>query len=254
MPVRSHHEDGMPCWVDIIVSTQEQHHDLRAFLSALYGWEWQLGGPEMGYYAIALANGAPVLGVGIGEGANPQPKVYFATSGIEKSLITASMLGATVVMPAITVPGAGEMAVLVDPLRATFGLWQAGDFSGFGVVHEINTPGWFDHVSDDPKAAGDFYEALTGHTHTSPDESMRILRNGDEWFASVSYPQVGNEPRWNPIYVVDFAPTHPRQPCPVTAGTILVEEMPVPGSAICVFTEPVNGTVMTVMQAGEYPS
>jgi hypothetical protein len=29
--------------------------------------------------------------------------------------------------------------------------------------------------------------------------------------------------------------------------------MPVPGSAICTFTEPVNGTLMTVMRGGQAP-
>jgi hypothetical protein len=30
----------------------------------------------------------------------------------------------------------------------------------------------------------------------------------------------------------------------------LIKEMPVPGSAICTFSEPVNGTLMTVMRGG----
>jgi predicted enzyme related to lactoylglutathione lyase len=253
MPATSHHDSGTPCWADIIVSSQEQHHDLRAFLSAIYGWEWQLGDAETGYYSMALVNGAPVFGVGIGDGASPKPTIYFATNDIEKSLITAEKNGATVVMPATQVMSAGTMAILVDPLGATFGLWRAGDFPGFGVVYEINTPGWFDHVSDDPDAAGAFYGTLTGHTYTTLDDSIRILQNGDQWFASLSHPQVGTDPRWNPIFVTDSL-QRIRDAVPRHGGTILIEEMPVPGSAICVFTEPINGTVMTVMQAGEYPS
>lgn len=81
---------------------------------------------------------------------------------------------------------------------------------------------------------------------------MRVLTNGtDQWYASLS--QGTDTPaRWMPIYVVD---TLERARDVVTrhGGAIIVEEMPVPGSAICVFSEPVNGTLMTVMRAGEQP-
>ena len=62
------HEDGMPSWVDIMVPNEEQHHDKRAFLTALFDWTWDLGGPEMGSYATASSNGAPVMGLGIWRG------------------------------------------------------------------------------------------------------------------------------------------------------------------------------------------
>jgi predicted enzyme related to lactoylglutathione lyase len=246
------HDNGMPIWVDANVETPEQHHDLRAFLSALFDWTWELGGPEMGYYALASHGGAPVFGLGQGEGARGVATTYFATSAIDDSAAKAVALGASVTMPVMPVMELGSMALLVDPTGAAFGLWQPGTFQGFGVAYEANAPGWFDHVSGDPDAAATFYSELTGHQVTSPDPAMKILQNGEQWFASFSHAQTGIGPRWNPIFVVDSL-ERIHKTVPRLGGAIVIAEMPVPGSAICVFSEPVNGTLMTVMRGGESP-
>ena len=242
----------MPCWIDVMVETEEQHHDLRAFLSTLFDWTWDLGGPEMGYYSIASLNGAPVLGLGRTEGGHGAPTTYFSTSDIDATVERGTELGATVVMPSSQVMELGFMAVLTDPSGASFGLWQPGTFHGFGVEYEVNAPGWFDHVSSDPQKAGEFYAGLTGFQLTSMEGDMRILQNGEQWYASVSHSQAEDAPHWQPIFVVDSL-KRVHEVVPRHGGAILVEEMPVPGSAICVFTEPVNGTVMTVMAAGDHP-
>ena len=62
---------------------------------------------------------------------------------------------------------------------------------------------------------------------------------------------------WDKIYeagwkVLGVSPEHDGQGAPA-ALTILVEEMPVPGSALCIFSEPVNGTIMSVMRGGQHP-
>jgi predicted enzyme related to lactoylglutathione lyase len=246
------HENGMPIWVDVSVETPEQHHDLRAFLSALFDWTWNLGGPEMGYYSIALHDEAPVYGLGQNEGARGVATTYFSTSSIDSAVAQAVELGANVTMPVMPVMELGTMALLVDPTGALFGLWQPGTFAGFGVAYEPNAPGWFDHVSNDPDAASDFYTGLTGHQVSSPDASMKILQNGEQWFASISHSAPSEVPQWKPIYVVDSL-ERIRETVPRHGGAIVIDEMPVPGSAICVFSEPVNGNLMTVMGAGEAP-
>jgi uncharacterized protein len=247
------HRNGMPCWVDIMVANEEQHHDKRAFLTALFDWTWEVGGPEMGSYATASWNGSPVIGLGIAEGMNGNTTTYFSSSDIETDVKKATELGAHPMMPVTQVLDIGTMAILLDPAGAPFGLWQPGTFHGFGVMHEFNAPGWFDHVSPDPKRDGEFYSAFSGHQLTEMDGDMRILQNGDDWYASVSYAQNEESPQWKPIYVVDsLARIH--ETVPRHGGAIVIEEMPVPGSAICVFSEPVNGTLMTVMRGGEQPA
>jgi hypothetical protein len=253
MVTLSTHDDGMPIWVDINVETPEQHHDLRAFLSALYGWTWDVGGPEMGFYAIGSHDGAPVLGIGQGEGGDGTATTYFKTSAINDTFDEAIELGSSINFPVTQVMDLGTMAILTDPTGARFGLWQPGTFGGFGVAYEANAPGWFDHASSDPAQAGKFYASLTGHQVSSPETDMRILQNGEQWFASLSESQTDLEPQWNPIFVVDSL-KRVHELVPRHGGAIVIDEMPVPGSVICVFSEPVHGTLMTVMQGGDQPN
>jgi predicted enzyme related to lactoylglutathione lyase len=243
----------MPIWVDVAVETAEQHHDLRAFLSALFDWTWDLGGPEMGYYSIASHDGSSVFGLAQNDGARGVATTYFSTSTIERTVEQSVGLGASVTMPVTSVMDLGTMALLNDPTGALFGLWQPGTFQGFGVAYEPNAPGWFDHVSPDPDVAARFYSTLSGHQASSPEPSMRILQNGEQWYASLSQTQPGDAAHWQPIYVVDSL-KRIHEVVPRHGGAIVIEEMPVPGSALCVFSEPVNGTLMTVMAAGDHPS
>ena len=246
------HDHGMPCWIDVMVATEEQHHDTRAFLSALFNWTWDVGSPEMGSYSIALVDGAPVFGLGVDERAKGDVTTYFASADINDSVKCALNLGASVVAPVMDVMDLGKMALLLDPAGAPFGFWQAGTFLGFGVMYQENTPGWFDHVSSEPQRDGEFYAAITGHQLTPMEGDMRILQNGDQWFASVTHAQGGEHAQWKPIIVVD-ALERIHEAVPRLGGTIVLAEMPVPGSAICVFSEPVSGTLMTVMRAGHAP-
>jgi predicted enzyme related to lactoylglutathione lyase len=244
-------EDALPCWVDVTVGTEEEHQATRAFLSNLFDWTWEIGGPEMGNYSLAQSGGLPVLGLGQMDGAHGGATTYFSTSNIDDAIDRAILDGGATLTPRMDVMGLGSMAILIDPVGATFGLWQPGTFSGFGVMHEVNAPGWFNHASTDPERAAEFYVKWSGHQLTTPDEGMRVLANGEAWYASIS--QVDGGPaRWEPIYVVDSL-ERARDVVTRYGGAILVEEMPVPGSAICVFTEPVNGTTMTVMRGGEEP-
>lgn len=247
------HQDGMPCWVDIMVDTEEQHHDLRAFLSTLFDWTWDGGGPEMGHYALAHHNGQPVLGLGRNAGSTGETTTYFSTSSIEATAAKATELGASFAMPIMPVMELGSMAVLKDPTDALFGLWQPGTFHGFGVQYEANAPGWFDHVSERADEAGAFYASLSGHQLTPLEPPMRVLQNGDQWYASLSPLPDHETPAWKPIFVVDSL-ERIHETVPRHGGAILVESMPVPGSALCLFTEPVNGTTMIVMQGGEQPA
>jgi uncharacterized protein len=245
-------DEGMPCWVDIVVPNEEQHHDKRAFLTALFDWTWDLGTPEMGHYSTALSNGHAVMGLSVGEGMNGATTTYFSTGDIGSAVARATELGANVMMPVTQIMDIGTMALLVDPFGVTYGLWQPGVFAGFGVMYEENAPGWFDHASLNPEGASEFYASLSGHDVTSPGPDMRVLQNGEQWYASLTQLPSGESPQWKPIYVVDSL-ERIHEVVPRHGGTILVEEMPVPGSALCIFTEPVNGTLMTVMRGGQHP-
>jgi predicted enzyme related to lactoylglutathione lyase len=251
MTTLSRFDEGMPCWVDIMVPNQEQHHDKRAFLTALFDWTWDLGSPEMGHYATAFSDGHGVMGLGIAEGTSGAATTYFATTNIESAVTRATDLGANVVLAPTQVADIGTMAILVDPFGVVYGLWQPGVFAGFSLMYEENTPGWFDHASLNPEGAGEYYASLSGHDVISPGPDMRVLQKGEQWYASLTQLPPGTSPEWKPIYIVDSL-ERIHEVVPRHGGTILIEEMPVPGSALCIFSEPVNGTVMSVMRGGHH--
>ncbi len=245
------HPNGIPTWIDVMVETTEQREALMNFYTSLYGWTWEVGGEQMGYYSIANSDGVPVMGLGQGPGGAGAMVPYFATDDINAAAAKAAELGGTVFMGPMEIPDAGTMALVTDPTGAVHGLWQAGNFQGFGVAYEANTPGWFDHASSDPAAAAAYYQGLTGHSIIEPEPGMRVLTAGEQWFASVSENQVDQRTtaQWNSIYVVETLEAA-RNKIRELGGTIVLEEMPVPGSAISVFVEPVMDTAITIMGAG----
>ncbi len=241
---------GTPCWVDAATPTLEAHQALQRFLTDLYGWTWRDGDEASSHYATATHEGSPVMGLFVDETAPSHPTTYFATRDSAASVARVRDLGGDVTVGPVEVPGLGWTTIVTDPVGATHGLWEPLSFPGFGRMHEPGAPGWFDHVSRDAELAARYYIGLTGHSVIEPEPGLRILQHEGGWFASVTQPQVEEAmPRWNPVFVVeqlartlDVVRRH--------GGLVLVEEMPVPGSSISVFRDPVVGSVMTVMAAG----
>jgi predicted enzyme related to lactoylglutathione lyase len=222
------------------------------FYSALFGWTWEVGGPEMGFYSIAHSDGSAVLGIGQGEGGLGEATIYFKTSDIEASLKKVTDNGGQIGMGPMTVPETGIMAIVHDSSGARHGLWQPINFSGFGTMWEPGAPGWFDHTSSDLRKAASYYSAVTGHPTQDIGAGGLVLTAGEnQMFASLSEAHPGAEPAWSPIYVVSSL-DGARKTATAQGATIVVEEMDVPGSAISVFVEPVCHQTITVMRPGEF--
>ena len=240
---------GNPCWLDLQVPRTDQHEALRDFLTALHGWEWQLGGEEIGWYSQATIEGDPVLGLGVSAGATPQPLVHFAVADATAAVAQAEELGATVLLAPQQVMDLGTTAIVRDPLGVSTGLWQAGSFAGFGRMFEVGAPGWFDHLSSDGAAAAAFYCGLTGATIATPDPAMRVLAHGERWFASLTERADAGHGLWMPVYLVADLDSA-RATTVAHGGTVLVHEMPVPGTVITVVADPVVHVSWTLMAPG----
>ena len=143
MTTLTNFDDGMPCWVDIMVPNQEQHHDKRAFLTALFDWTWELGTPEMGHYATARSNGHAVMGLGIAEGTNGAMTTYFSTNEHRRLRSLAPLtLGATGRRSRHESNGRWHDGDREGPLRRPLRSVAAGRLSRVhGVVYEENSPG-----------------------------------------------------------------------------------------------------------------
>jgi hypothetical protein len=156
---------GTPAWVDLVTPESAAS---RAFYAALFGWEYDVGGPEFGGYTTARIGERSTAGI-VGESPDAPPSppawcVYFATNDIDADVTRAESLGAKLLYPAMAVGEFGAMATLEDPTGTQFSFWQAGQHIGFQMVNEPGSTAWFELASTDAKAARDFYAALLGAT------------------------------------------------------------------------------------------
>jgi predicted enzyme related to lactoylglutathione lyase len=156
---------GTPTWVDLLTPDVEV---ARAFYGAVFGWEYDISGPEYGGYTNARVGGRIAAGLaGPMPGAPPTPSawsLYFATDQIEADVAHAVALGATVYAPAMAVGPFGSMALLVDPTGAPFGFWQAGEHIGSQVNNEPGGAAWYELYAPNVSQACDFYCAILGVT------------------------------------------------------------------------------------------
>lgn len=155
---------GTPAWVDLMAPDRLA---LQEFYGPLLGWDFVVGGPETGYYTMALKHGQPVAGIGESQPGTEAPPAqwttYLAVDDAEATVARASAAGATVLMEPMGVMEFGRMAVLADPTGAVFGLWQSGTHTGANLVNEPGAMIWNEALSDDLAAARGFYGAVFGY-------------------------------------------------------------------------------------------
>jgi predicted enzyme related to lactoylglutathione lyase len=157
---------GTPCWVDLMVPDQQAALD---FYRDLFGWQGEIGAEEFGGYSICMLKGRPVAGImktmTMQEGQPPPPPVwttYFASADADATQAAISANGGTVIVPVADVATIGRMLVAADPQGAVFGVWQAKDFAGAGIVNEPGALVWNQLQTSDPDAAGPFYRGALG--------------------------------------------------------------------------------------------
>src|SRR6185295_8196250 len=105
-------------------------------------------------------DGAQVAGCMKNDGQSGTPdmwSVYLSTDDAERTTKEAAANGGQVIVPAMEVMQLGSMMVVTDAGGAAIGGWQPGQHTGFGVMHEPGTPGWFELWTRDYDAAVAFY-------------------------------------------------------------------------------------------------
>ncbi|MGF1429630.1 VOC family protein [Kitasatospora sp. LaBMicrA B282] len=151
---------GSPCWTQLSTTEPEA---AKQFYGELFGWTAETDpDPQYGGYTVFSLAGAPAAAVA--PLMNPQQPVQwqlsFAVTDTDATAEAAKQAGAQLWMGPMDVGGLGRWALLSDPTGAPFTLWQAREFSGFGVVGEPNAFGWIDLATRDLEAALAFYQAV----------------------------------------------------------------------------------------------
>ncbi len=153
---------GTPCWVDLSSSDMDAS---KAFYNGLFGWSAEVGGEEFGGYVTYSLDGYTVAGQAPKAEGVPGPDfwtTYIASADTEATVQAAKAAGGDVFMPTMAVGDVGTMAILVDPAGAAFGVWQAGQHTGFGRYNEPGSVTWDEHHSKDFAASTAFYEQVFG--------------------------------------------------------------------------------------------
>lgn len=154
---------GTPCWVDVSVDDVPK---AIAFYRALFGWDIELGGPEVGGYSIAHQDGRIVAAVSPKMGAPDAPSVwttYLATDDADATAAKIKGAGGQLLAEPMDVMEEGRLAVAMDPAGAVFGLWQGGNTTGLGVANEPGALTWNEHMSRDFDGSKAFYQAVFGY-------------------------------------------------------------------------------------------
>jgi uncharacterized protein len=193
---------GTPTWLDLMAPDVDA---ARTFYQAVFGWEYDIGGPEFGGYTTARLEQRMTAGLmGPQPDAPPMPaawSLYFASDNVEADVVRAVELGAKVLSPAMVVGEFGSMAICEDPTGAAFGFWQAGSHMGFQVTEEPGSAAWYELYASNAKQARDFYTALLGATAEPMPGGMEyyVLKHGEEQLCGIMQidPSWGDfHPQW----------------------------------------------------------
>ena len=177
MPEFTSYDAGTPSWVD------HSSRDLdasNAFYRALFGWEPEDQGEEMGHYTILRKGGKTVAGnmSAMGEGQPSAWVTYVSVEDADATVDRATKAGATVLVGPMDVADIGRMAVLADPEGAAIGVWQPRTFTGAELANEAGAFGWNELNTRDVAAAKAFYPAVFGwEPHDLDMEGMQYT----EW-------------------------------------------------------------------------
>jgi uncharacterized protein len=156
---------GTPCWVDVVVDDVPK---AIAFYETLFGWDIQVGGPEVGGYSIAHSGGRIVAAISPKMGPPEAPSAwttYLATDNVDATAAKIKDAGGQILAGPMDVMSEGRMAVAMDSAGAAFGLWQGANTTGIGLANEPGSLSWNEQLSRDFAASKSFYQAVFGYDY-----------------------------------------------------------------------------------------
>jgi predicted enzyme related to lactoylglutathione lyase len=157
--------EGTPCWVDLGVPNVDQ---ANIFYTDVFNWNIPPGSPEMGGYTVATLDGHNVAGLSPQQGPSDVPPawtVYLASDDVDATAARIKGAGGQLIMEPMDVMDQGRMAMAVDTVGASFGLWQGQKHTGAELVNAAGAQTWNENFSRDYEAAKAFYNAVFGYEY-----------------------------------------------------------------------------------------
>jgi predicted enzyme related to lactoylglutathione lyase len=120
-------EPGSLTWTELMTPNTDK---AAAFYTGLFPWKTEsMEMPNMTYTMFMRGDQSaggmmPILPEQMGQ-VPPNWLSYFAVENVDPLVPKAEQLGATVIVPAMSIPNGGKFAVFRDPAGAHFGIYQA---------------------------------------------------------------------------------------------------------------------------------
>ncbi len=258
MSERTSYAHGTPSWADLVA------HDMDAAMQwygDLFGWSAHEqdtgGGPR---YAMFYLNGKPVAGIGQmgeemkGQDAPPLWNTYIAVDDAAAVEARVKELGGSVTVPTMPVLDAGIMAFHRDPKGANFGVWQAVNHHGAGLVNEPGAMCWNELATKDIAAAKDFYGQLFGWTcattQMGPTKYTEVRVAGDMVAGMLPMNEEWGDtpPHWMTYFCVADVDATAKK-IAETGGTVCVPPTDIPPGRFAVVSDPQGGTFSVITLA-----
>ena len=206
MPTRDGYPEGVPSWADLASPDLRGAED---FYNKLFGWEYYNGGTDDMPYTMATRNGLAAAGIGplMDPSAPSVWSTYFAVDNADATVEKIVANGGVMVMDATDAFNFGRLAFASDPTGAVFGIWEAKDHKGAGIVNEHGGLNWNELMSDDLDTALEFYAAVFGHTFETadtPNGPYTSISVGDRVIAgAMGKPDPSIPNNWGIYFAVD---------------------------------------------------
>lgn len=192
---------GTPSWVDLGSPDQDAAAE---FYAGLFGGTCEQGPPETGGYRVCTLRGRLVAGIGPAQRpGRPYWTTYVSVTDADTTAKAVRDHGGRVLVEPTDVLTMGRMAVLADPSRAPFSIWQPRDHIGAGLVNEPGTLSWNELATRNTDTARRFYPAVFGwepQAHGTRvhevDLGGRVIRMDGNWPADLPA-------HWMPYFAVD---------------------------------------------------
>jgi len=252
MPRVTQHTFGTPAWFDLMTPDAPS---ARAFYGGLFGWTFDISGPEYGFYAMARRGDADVVGLGQIPPGNPMPAawtVYFLAEDADRTAAAITENEGTILMGPHDVGGAGRMIIAQDPTGAVFGVWQPGSHKGAGLVDEPGAMTWCEVNTPNLARATAFYGAVFG-LEATPMEGLgtaysRLVKGGTPCAGvlQMNAAWAGVPPHWMTYFRVEDAERAVGQVAAL-GGQVSHGPFETPYGRIAIVTDP-QGAVFTLLE------
>jgi len=244
---------GHPAWFDHMSPDVKAS---AAFYEKIFGWTYDVQGPDFGHYHMANIDGRAAAGLGQpGDQAGGMPPawtVYYAAEDVAAMTAKAKELGATIMMDSMVVPETGKMSIVQDPTGAVFGLWEPINHIGAGIADAHGAMAWNEVNTTDSDAAKTFYSALFDATvEQLPDDNVTyyMLKKGDTTVGGILQMDEkweGIPPHWSAYFQVDDTDAAATA-AEAAGGKVNVPAFDTPFGRISVLSDPA-GAVFSVIQ------